>query len=1177
MRYRSLGIHAGRSFRRGAGTFPLLLAALTLSVGFGASRATAGSEGSGPTRGEVVLPRHPAPSPDAGRIAFSYQGDIWIVASSGGEARRLTAHPAYDAHPVWSPDGAWIAFASDRDGNDDVYAIPVDGGELRRLTWHSDGDVPTAWTADSRAVIFASRRQIRDGDNPAIFIVPLDGGTPRAVVSVGGWQAALSPDGTRLALVRGALSWWRRGYEGNARGRLWMLEMDRALRLPLPDAGDRSLGAVGEAATSSGLHAAAALVSGGRYTNLTRLGHEEPPPEKPSVPQRSWAEPRGAVPEWTHPALEPGISTDPAWFPDGEHLLYLSECHGIANLKVIDARDGARLWVTRLTQGRLRFPALSGNGRLAAFEYEDGIYTVSLPAQLPARGTEDWPIPPPAPQRLAITLPHDEKAETIERVDVSGGADEIALAPDGEQIAFVYGGEIFGMKASEDEPYAYNLSQSPARDGQIAWAPDSKSLVFVSDRHGDQNLYRMRPGDASEPRLARSLRVEIARLTDDPREERKPGISPDGERIAYLRGNGTLMVMRADGTRARELVHGFSDIDYVWSPDSRWIAYTQEDNDFNGDVWIVAADGSDGPHNVSQHPDGDFAPCWSPDGRMLAFVSGRQYLNQFDVWYVWLTRADEELSREQRLDALAVGGKGKAGSGEEAKGEKEGKEAEPAAVEKVEVRIDFEDIHKRLHRLTTFPGREADVLISKDASELVFLSDTDGKTDLWKVKWDGSEPKRLTEGGQQPQFVQWDKKYERLFYLKKGGAIASVALKGGDAKSYGYQGALRIDRPEQRAFVFDEAWRALRDGYYDPKLHGCDWPAAREHYRPWALAASSYRDFQDVFRLMMGEINSSHLGLWGGPGDPAGREGLPAQTGELGVLFDAADAGPGLRVARVVKGSPAARVESRLQVGERIVAIDEIPLEATTDVARRLDRAVDQPVRLQIQGTDGARREVTIRPIAESAWRDLLYDEEIEARRAMVRERSGGKVAYLHIEGMSEESLDLFERDLYAEAHGKDALVIDVRNNGGGWTTDLLLTSLMAADHATTMPRDGGSGYPEDRRLLYAWTKPIVVLADEFSFSNAEIFTWAIRTLKRGPVVGQQTNGGVISTGGTTLLDGSYVRLPFRGWTSKLDGSPLEGTGCLPDFTIENLPGDLARGTDAQLERAVQEAMREIR
>ena len=328
---------------------------------------------------------------------------------------------------------------------------------------------------------------------------------------------------------------------------------------------------------------------------------------------------------------------------------------------------------------------------------------------------------------------------------------------------------------------------------------------------------------------------------------------------------------------------------------------------------------------------------------------------------------------------------------------------------------------------------------------------------------------------------------------------------------------MTVDRAAQRGFVFDEGWRLLRDGYYDPALHGCDWPAARERYRPWALAAPSYRDFQDVFRLMMGEINSSHMGLWGGPGDPALGEGLRAQAGELGVLFAARDNGPGLLVAHVVPHSPAAREESRLAPGERILAVNGVPRSRRRPTSRGCSTARST----SRSGCDVSRRR------RQAAHADDPPDRLPRLPRAPLRRGDRGPAgagARAHrrnasptstCAGMSEESLDLFERDLYAEAHGRDALILDVRDNGGGWTTDLLLTSLIAADHATTISRGSGPGYPSERRLLYAWTKPIAVLCDEYSFSNAEIFSWSIRALKRGPLVGQQTNGGVISTGGT--------------------------------------------------------------
>ncbi len=1135
---------------------------------------------------DVVFPRHPAPSPDGSQIAFSYQGDIWTVPSSGGEAQRLTAHAAYESNPCWSPDGQWIAFASTRAGNDDVYIIPVAGGAVRRLTWHSDNDTPTGWTPDSRAVLFSSRRYVRDGDNAGLFLVPLEGGTPQTVMTVGARSAVVSPDGQHLAFVRGSLEWWRWGYAGNARGRLWLCELDPPLsgqrsgedgrQVPGEDLHGAAI------CTSVGLHIAEALYPRSRFVNLTDLGRELPPPPPPG-PQSSWATLRGAAPDWSHPNLEPGINTDPAWFPDGEHLLYLSEFQNVANLKLLSIRSGGRAWVTRFTSGHLRYPALSRDGSLAAFEYEDGIYTVRIPRELPAAGSAQWPVPVPAPQRLAIRLPLDEKSPQVEWAKVNSSADELALSPDGKQLAFVYKGEVFAMKASEDEPFAYNLSRSQARDGQICWSPDSKSLLFVSDRAGNQDVYRVRSTDEDEPRLARSLQLDVEQVTSDPREETAPRLSPDGERIAYVRGNGTLIVMHADGSGARELVDGGSEIAFEWSPDSRWIVYTQEDDDYNRDVWIVAADGDTGPHNVSQHPDDDFTPAWSPDGKLLAFASSRAFLNQVDIWYVWLSRADEERSQEERLDQFskemgipdgdAPGDSEDSGKGKQASADEKDEEKPEVPV----VHIDFTDIHKRLHRLTTFPGSETNVLIAKDGRELFFVSDTDGKSDLWKIKWDGTEPKRLTQGGQEPHAVQWNAKGDQLFFLKKGGGIAAISAKGGDVTTYAYQGELCIDRAEQRGFVFDEGWRLLNDKFCDADFHGCDWRAAHDRYRPWALAASTYRDFQDVFRMMMGEINASHLGIWGGPPDPPGAAPAePSQTGELGVLFAPSREGPGLRIVHVVRNSPADREESRLKVGERITSVDGTPLDATLDIARLLDHTSGERVRLGVRAENGQTREVALRPITAGSLRELLYDEEIEARRSFVRENSGGKVAYIHVAGMSEESLDLFERDLFAEANGRDALIVDVRDNGGGWTTDLLLTSLMAPDHATTYARGVGPGYPAERRLLYAWTKPIAVLCDEYSFSNAEIFSWSMRTLKRGPLIGQQTSGGVISTGGTNLLDGSYLRLPFRGWRSKLDGSPLEGTGCLPDIAVTNDPTDTERGIDRQLERAIAEALHQI-
>lgn len=1202
--------------------------------------------------GEVLLPRHPAPSPDGTRIAFCWQGDLWIVASEGGEARRLSAHPAIESYPVWSRDGRWIAFSSDRSGNDDVFALPLDGGPIRQLTFDSDADYASDWTPDGRAVLVHSRRHVRDGRDAGLWWVPLDGGMAGWIQPVAGESAVLSPDGTRLAFVRGSTEWTRRGYEGEGRNRLFLHELGSPLigsSLPeiaeagrrdargaaAADAGRRVAGmrdGVGggvdaallaslppdEVHTQGGWLAEVALRPHGVYVELTALAAERGTPRS--------QQDRTKRPDFARPDQEFGANAHPAWFPDGEHLLYLSEIHGVANIKVLEVTTGSRAWITRFENGdgRLRHPALSRDGSLAVFEYEDGIYAVDLPAALPESGSRTWPTEPPAPRRIPIRLPLDERIATVADVAVNGGADELALSPNGEQLAFVVAGDIFARKAGKDEPWAYPLSVTPARDQEIDWAPDSKSLVFVSDRAGNHDLWVLRSTDPDEPRLARSLHLETVRLTSTPQDEHAPRHAPDGSRLAFRRDKGTLVTMRPDGSDERVLVEGWSDLDFSWSPDGKWIAYAQEDADFNSDIFLVPADGSAPPYNLTRHPDNEGAPSWSADGRILAFVSGRRFPNEEDVWYVRLTREDAELSKEERLDRASQkkkenGKKGK--DGKDAKDGKGGKDAkeddsgDSAAKELPVVRIDFDGLHERIERLTSLPGSESRVWVTPDGDEFVFSTDTDGNRDLWKVRWDGEELTRLTKGGADPRAVQFDAEGKKLWYLESG-KVRSVGLDGGDGESYPFEAEVTIDRFARRQAVFDEAWREIGSKFYDPGLHGADWERIGATYRGWAGAASTYRDFHDVLKMMLGEVGASHMSVWGGPGDWVGerfapdangpgigavpegpwdlegwgygdaaadrwndpqveaRDGdLDARSAELGVFFDPTFAGPGLRVAVVVPKGPATRVESRIEAGEILLALDGVPLGPAQDPARLLDRRDGRPVALRVRSAKGEERDATLRPIGRSELRRLLYDAVVALRQEEVARRTDGRVAYIHIESMDVPSLETFERDLYAQAHGKDALIIDVRDNGGGWTTDFLLASLEAPDHATTVPRDGTRGYPQDRRLIYAWTRPVVVLCNEHSYSNAEIFSWAIQATGRGPVVGMQTYGAVISTGGMYLGDRTWLRLPFRGWYSQKDGTNMEAQGCLPDVVVDNDPGALQAGRDPQLAEAIRLAL----
>jgi tricorn protease len=347
---------------------------------------------------------------------------------------------------------------------------------------------------------------------------------------------------------------------------------------------------------------------------------------------------------------------------------------------------------------------------------------------------------------------------------------------------------------------------------------------------------------------------------------------------------------------------------------------------------------------------------------------------------------------------------------------------------------------------------------------------------------------------------------------------------------------------------------------------------------------------------MLGELNGSHLGFMAtsaqGPGGAPGpgprrgprgpgTPGAPAADGpgdprwnvttaHFGLRFDPGYKGPGLKVRDVIPGTPADHKATRIVAGEVLLAVDGTTVDPALDLTKVLNGPIERDVKLTVRNLEGKEREVTLRPIAYQAARTLLYDKWVKDNRKTVDELTKGTLGYLHIQAMSMPSFYKFEEELYSAGAGKSGLIIDVRENGGGSTTDHLLTALTQPVHAITIPRGGGQGYPQDRRVYATWSKPIVVLCNQNSFSNAEIFSHAIKTLKRGKLVGVPTAGGVISTGASTIMDIGTLRLPTRGWYILETGEDMELNGAVPHYTLWPHPADFARGFDAQLSKAVE-------
>jgi len=711
----------------------------------------------------------------------------------------------------------------------------------------------------------------------------------------------------------------------------------------------------------------------------------------------------------------------------------------------------------------------------------------------------------------------------------------------------------------------------PANDQEPSWLNDS-TLLFLSDRSGNYDLYLLKSTDEDEPSLYRTFKRQTIALTKTPEDEMNFTLSPDRKRIAIQRDRGQLIVADIDenGTLSNEQVlhDGWATPSGVsWSPDGQWLAYSMPDLNFNREIYIHAADGSKDPVNVSLHPRSDGSPVWSADGSKLGFLSDRNNGDR-DVWFVWLKRADwEKTNRDwEELEAM-----------------EEDKKEKNDSTELV-VQIDFGDIHERLEQVTRMPGNEGDLAISEDGETFYFSTNNGGRgsgsatTNFHSVKWDGSDLKTLLEDKSIGN-LHWGDKGKQLYFQSRG-RLSRLDVGKGKAESLSFQAEMEINHEAERKQVFHETWRALNQGFYDPQFHGRDWEALRDKYEPRALAASTTQDFRDMVNEMLGQLDASHMGLYGSDPEETQRD----RTGLLGVEVKPAE--EGFEITYVLPESPADRTDSKLEVGERIVGVNGQLFDDSENFYAPLQGTAEERTLLSVKDADGNEREVVIRP-ARSLSR-ARYEAWVDMREELTERYSNGRLGYIHIQGMNWSSFERFERELMASGLGKDGIVIDVRYNGGGWTTDMLMTVLNVRQHAYTIPRGAAENlnaqhknfrenYPYGERLpLSALTKPSIALCNENSYSNAEIFSHAYKTLDLGTLVGQPTFGAVISTGGQRLMDGSFVRMPFRAWYVKATGENMEHGPAVPDIIVEHPPASKAQGEDPQLKAAVEQLLKEM-
>lgn len=1011
-------------------------------------------------------------------------------------------------NPKLSPDAKHLAFSY----AGDIWVYDLGNNQARRLTVNQAYDANPIWSPKGNEIVFSSNRR----SYVDVFKVNVQGGVPEQLSFYP--STDIPSDWTSEGMILFASSRIAKGPERE----LELFGLDQNGGTP-----DRIMGAFGYAPVASPDGNLIAFEKG--YCRISREDYDGPAQRDIYVYNRNTD---------TYHQITTSTKNDhsPQFDAQG-NLYFVSAESGRYNIhKVRLNPDGSS----------------SGAVEVLTQEKENGVIEYTI-AQNKVIYNSGFTLKDLSGKELVVNIQTDYTFDLNAHKEVSRGMSDYAISPNGKQIAFELDGEIFVKQNDKEKSFSNNVSKSDARDQSPQWISDTE-LVFVSDREGQSELYLVKSAD-SLVSLNRSLKLRTTKLTESAEDVSSPSVSPDLKKIGYQVGRGQYFIAHVkDGyiDAPQLFVYSWTAPRGVsWSPDSKYIAYSEQDLDFDAEVFIQSSSEPADKYNVSMHPRSDYSPQWSPDGKKLAFVSnrnGNRNGSNYDVWMVFLQESDWEKTASDYEEGSYY--------------------SEDKTDYSKEVKIDTENIFDRVVQVTRLPDNEGSPVFAPD-SEYIYYTATNpvnNRSNLYKVKWSGKSGKEIKGASN----IYGLSLAGKSMYLMSASGLNQLNPKTDKLSRRPYKAIYDIDFKARNAQIFDEGVRALGAGFYDPQFHGYDWDKLVKTYRPWALQASTKQDFSYVYNLMLGQLNASHMGYRGSTPERTSSD----RIGLLGV--EVKNVSQGYEIEYILPKTVADKSFVKLQVGDVITHINGDKVKEDRNFYSYFRNQLGREMLIRLNDD----REFVLRTESASKERMLSYDNWVNERKKMVDKFSNGRLGYIHIRGMDLPSFESFERELKAAGYGKEGLVIDVRFNGGGWTTDRLMAVLNVQQHAYTVPRGAARNlekenkkftkhYPfNERAILSVNTKPVVALCNEFSYSNAEIFSHAFKSLELGALVGQPTFGAVISTGGQSLLDG-YVRMPFRAWYVKDSGLNMENGPAVPDYLVKNAPDANEKGTDAQLQKAV--------